>query len=95
MSPLFFYCTVTLVTLSHPTQTRRASSAEGEISVVQQKLQDAQKLVKDLSWQITMAVGGTPGVAPRSAAGGVSLPGGGAAGRMFDIMGCGANYVRK
>lgn len=84
--------------LAAAVQTRRASSAESEVSLLKEQLAEAQKQIKDLSWQIKMAFG--------SGALGIGRPDGGAgqggaggavsrAAGMLDFLGCGANYRRN
>eukprot|EP00775_Hariotina_reticulata_P003446 gene3446-3717_t len=85
--------------LAAAVQTRRAAAAEAEADGLKRQLVEAEKRIKDLGWQIQMVMDpvtiGGAGAAGRAGPGG----GGGAAGAgaswFADIMGCGANYVRK
>jgi hypothetical protein len=81
-------------------QARRAAAAEAELDGLRKALADAQKQARELGWQLRMVVG--PGVA---AAGGDAFTIGGASSRQGgsagdnswfgDMLGCGANFVRK
>jgi hypothetical protein len=76
--------------LAAAVQSRRAAAAEAELAALRVELAEAQKQVRELSWQIKMAfepqtIGGArPG-----------LGGGSAGGWLLDMAGCGANFTRK
>jgi hypothetical protein len=85
-------------------KTRRASSAESEVFQLKQLLSEAQQSIKDLSWQVKVAVSSGGGVAlQHRVSGGTGGDAGsrsngsalGHAAGMLDFIGCGANYVRK
>lgn len=82
--------------LAAAVQTRRAAAAEAEVDGLQKRLEQAEKQVKELGWQIQMVMepvtigGGQKG---RGAPGGAGAAGG--SGWFADMLGCGANFVRK
>lgn len=75
--------------LAASVQTRRAATAEAELSRLQAELADAQKQVHDLSWQIKMSF------EPQTIGGARSRNSGGGGSGWLDIVGCGANFTRK
>lgn len=80
--------------LAAAVQTRRAAAAELEVDGLRKRLAEAEKQVKDLGWQVQMmadptTIGGMQRGGPR----GPGQPGG--PGWFADMLGCGANYVRK
>jgi hypothetical protein len=80
--------------LAAAVQTRRAAAAEKEAEALRGQLADAKRQVGELEWQIQMAlepatIGGKGGQLGKGAAGGAS------SGWLADMMGCGANFVRK
>ncbi|KXZ51052.1 hypothetical protein GPECTOR_14g39 [Gonium pectorale] len=90
--------------LAAAVQTRRAVSAESEVAILKEQLAEAQRQVKELTWQIKVAFGGTPAAVGRGPVGVGGAGGGAASGSgaqsagamgMLDILGCGANYRRN
>ena len=85
--------------LAAAVQTRRASAAESECDLLKLQLGDAQRQIKELSWQIKMTIGAGGGsagsflsVANQGRAGsGLSLLGS----QTLDILGCGPSFARK
>jgi hypothetical protein len=75
--------------LAASVQTRRAATAEAELSRLKAELADAQKQVHDLSWQIKMSF------EPQTIGGAGSRNNGGSGSGWLDIVGCGANFTRK
>jgi len=82
--------------LAAAVQTRRAAAAEAELDGLRKRLAEAEKQVKDLGWQLQMVMdpvtfgAGSSGRGPGGAGGA-----GGRAGWFGDMLGCGANFVRK
>ncbi len=80
---------------------RRASSAEGEVAVLERQLQAAQKKLKELAWQVKMIsdphqIGGRSSQQPAAAdAAAGSQPEAGRVNNILDMFGCGANYTRR
>lgn len=85
--------------LAAAVQTRRASAAESECDLLRLQLQDAQRQVRELSWQVKMSLGASGGA-------GMMMMGkeGGRAGntglsslgsQTLDILGCGPSFTRK
>ncbi|KAK9853123.1 hypothetical protein WJX84_001911 [Apatococcus fuscideae] len=79
---------------------RRASSAEGEVSVLKRQLVAAEKKLKELAWQVKM-ISDPQQIGGRGSqqAGATSLPGSqsepGRVNNILDMFGCGANYTRR
>lgn len=78
--------------LAAAVQTRRAAAAEKEAEALRGQLAEAQRQVGELEWQIQMAlepatIGGKGGQ--------LKGTGGASSGWLADMMGCGANFVRK
>jgi hypothetical protein len=84
--------------LAAAVQTRRAAAAEAEADGLKRQLVEAEKRIKDLGWQIQMVMDpvtiGGAGAGGRGGPGGGGAAGGGSS-WFADMMGCGANYVRK
>lgn len=82
--------------LAAAVQTRRAAAAEGELHSLKSQLADAQRQVKELSWQVSMALG--PATLGGVASGGAARAAGSSGWLITDMLGlnaCGANFVRK
>jgi hypothetical protein len=82
--------------LAAAVQTRRAAAAEGELHAAKAQLADAQRQVKELSWQIQMSFG--PSTIGGVGAGGAARAAGMTGWTITDMIGlnaCGANFVRK
>lgn len=81
--------------LAAAVQTRRAAAAESEVDALKKRLEQAEKQVRELGWQIQMlalpmTIGGK-----QSGRGGPGAGGGPGGGWFGDMLGCGANFVRK
>lgn len=81
--------------LAAAVQTRRAAAAEAELDGLRKRLADAEKQVKDLGWQLQMVTGMDPVTVGGKGGPGGAGGAGGRAGWFGDMLGCGANFVRK
>lgn len=87
--------------LAAAVQTRRAAAAEAELDGLRKRLAEAERVAKDYGWQLQMVMGvspAAPGVGGGAGVGGKAgggAGGGGKAGWFGDMLGCGANNVRK
>jgi hypothetical protein len=81
--------------LAAAVQTRRAAAAEAEVDNLRKRLAEAERQVKDLGWQIQMVADPVTFGGARGSKGGAGGGGDGKAGWFGDMLGCGANFVRK